>query len=279
MATYQRERKQLADRLRALRQDARLSGAALARNLEWQQSKVSKIETGKQLPTEEDVRAWAAQTNGAVDELLGLLEGARVERTEFNSAFRSTGAAGVQAEILALETQVTRIGEFQPSMMSGLVQTAEYARESLHIPSGPALFGSSEDDIESIISLRLRRQQALYDPSKRVQIIMLESALRARLCSEETLAGQLDRLVALAGLAALELRIIPFDAAIPVFPMGFRIYDDELVIVESISGESKLDDPEVVAKYAHLFDLLRETGVSGGDAARLVQRALADLRN
>lgn len=266
----------MADRLRSMREAAGLSGAALARELGegWTQPKVSKIETQRQLPTEDEVRAWAHATGGGVAEVLSLLDAARAERTEF----KTVGVSAVQAEILALELQATRIGEFQPSMMSGLVQTAEYAKEALHIPSGPSAFGASEDDIQRMIATRMQRQGVLYDPTRRVQVVMLESALRVRLCSTATLAGQLDRLLALAGLPSLELTIVPFDVPLPVFPMGFRVYDDDLVIVESISDESRIEDADNVATYVKLFDLLRQTGVTGEEAASLIRSAIADLR-
>jgi transcriptional regulator with XRE-family HTH domain len=282
LTAYQREHTRLANRLRELRERAGFKGAALARELGWPQSKVSKIETLKQLPKQEDVREWAEHTGArdAIDELLDLLERARIENTEWKDAFRSIGAAGTQAEILALESRATRIGEFQPSMISGLLQTAEYAKESLHIPSGPAAFGATEDDIEKMIAFRMRRQQALYDPKKQVQIVMLESALRVRMCTEETLAGQLDRLIAVSGLSGVDLRIVSFDTPMPVFPLsGFRLYDDALIIVESISQEQQISDPEEVERYMHFFELLREAGKSGPDAARLIQRALKELRD
>jgi hypothetical protein len=58
-----------------------------------------------------------------------------------------------------------------------------------------------------------------------------------------TLVGQLDRLLAVIGLPALDLGIIPFEAAVPVFPLsGFRLYGD-LVIVESIVGSSSSPRP------------------------------------
>lgn len=276
MATYQRDWKRLADRLRALREAAGLSGAALAETLggTWRQPKVSKIERQKQMPTEDEVRAWAEATGGDPAELLALLDAAEAAKTEY----RSTTAAKLQAEILALESQATRIGEFQPSMMSGLVQTAEYANEVLHIPSGPAAFGKTEDDIQEMIAVRLQRQSALYDPAKRVQIVMLESALRVRLCSDTTLAGQLDRLLAVMGLPSVELTIVPTEARLPVFPMGFRVYDNDLIIVESLSDETRIEDADNVATYVKLFDLLREAGVTGEAAASLTRRAIAELR-
>lgn len=261
-----------------MREAAGLSGAALARELGegWTQPKVSKIETQRQLPTEDEVRAWVDAT-GTHEEVVGVLarlDAARAERTEFKTA----GVAGVQADILALEAQATRVGEFQPSMMSGLVQTAEYAHEALHIPSGPAAFGAPEDEIQELVATRMQRQRVLYDPAKRVQVVMLESALRVRLCSDATLAGQLDRLLALGGLPSLELTIIPSETLLPVFPMGFRVYDDDLVIVESISDESRVEDADNVAVYLKAFDRLREAGRTDGDAASLIQEAIADLR-
>lgn len=280
--TYQRERQRLAEALKTLRDRAGLSGSALARNLGWPQSKVSKIETLKQPPTEADIRAWAQETSapaGTVEDLLYVLADARVEYARWKDAFRTgSGAAGAQAEILDIESRASRIGEFQPCMMSGLLQTAEYARDSLHIPSGPAAYGATEDDIERMIATRLQRQQALYDPGKRVQIVLLESALRVRLVSPATLRGQLDRLMAVSGVMSLDLRIVPFEAQVPVFPLsGFRIYDENLVIVESISGEQQLSGADEIADYSRFFELLREAAASGDDALRIVRRSLEFL--
>jgi len=79
---YQRERGRLAEALKALRVGAGLSGARLAEMLGWQQSKVSKIETRKQLPAEEDISAWVSAAGGSSEtasEVLAVLRGARVE--------------------------------------------------------------------------------------------------------------------------------------------------------------------------------------------------------
>ncbi len=278
---YQRERRRLAEALKALRVGAGLSGARLAETLGWQQSKVSKIETCKQLPGEEDLTAWIGAAGGSpetVSELLGALGGARVEYATWKDAYRESGADGVQADILKLEAQTKRIAEFQPSMISGLLQTAEYTREFLHLPCGPLSFGSNEETIEQMVAKRMQRQQVLYQHGKQVQIVMLEGALRTRVVSAPTLAGQLDRLMAVAGLASLELGIIPFEAAVPVFPLsGFRLYDD-LVIVESIVGEQQLAEADDVARYEKYLELLRESASTGREAAAVIQRALESLR-
>lgn len=280
-AAYQRERRRLAGALKALRIGAGLSGARLSEALGWQQSKVSKIETRKQLPSEDDIAAWVGAAGGSAEiatELLTMLRGARVEYAAWKDAYRDSGADRVQADILELEAQTTRIAEFQPSMISGLLQTSEYAREFLHLPCGPLSFGQDEEELERMVAKRMQRQQVLYQPGKQVHVIMLEGALRARVVSASTLAGQLDRLMAISGLASLELGIIPFEATVPIFPLsGFRLYDD-LVIVESIVGEQQLAEPDDVARYEKYLELLREAASTGREVAAVIQRALEGLR-
>ena len=46
--------------LRELRREARLTGSDLAASLSWPASKVSKLENGRQTPTDDDIRACLA---------------------------------------------------------------------------------------------------------------------------------------------------------------------------------------------------------------------------
>jgi transcriptional regulator with XRE-family HTH domain len=277
---YQRERRRLAEALKQLRIGAGLSGARLAELLSWQQSKVSKIETRKQLPAEEDIAAWVGAAGGSsetANALLVMLRGARVEYAAWRDAYRESGADGVQADILDLEAQSTRIAEFQPAMVSGFLQTAEYARESLHLACGPLSYGRDEEEIDRTVAKRIQRQQVIYQPGKQVQVVMLEGALRSRVVSVPTLAGQLDRLMAVSGLSSLELGIIPFEAAVPIWPFGFRLYDD-LVIVEYLNGEPQFSDEDTVLRYEKYLELLREAASRGRDAVPIIQRSLEQLR-
>jgi transcriptional regulator with XRE-family HTH domain len=64
----------LASRLQELRKDAGLTGVSMARDLRWPRSKISKIENGKQIPSAEDITAWAhICTDTTTPELLDLL--------------------------------------------------------------------------------------------------------------------------------------------------------------------------------------------------------------
>jgi hypothetical protein len=52
--------------------------------------------------------------------------------------------------------------------MPGLVQTASYARELLSLPCGPSVFGASVEDIDAIAGERIKRQDVLYQPDKKI---------------------------------------------------------------------------------------------------------------
>ncbi|MGH3439608.1 MAG: helix-turn-helix domain-containing protein [Sciscionella sp.] len=58
-------RARLATRLRELRADTGMSGNAFARLTSWQQSRVSRLETGAQLPNDDDLTVWLDATNAS----------------------------------------------------------------------------------------------------------------------------------------------------------------------------------------------------------------------
>jgi transcriptional regulator with XRE-family HTH domain len=287
LATYQRAPSALAAQLRALREDAGLTGTSLAQQVGWGQSKVSKIETGRQLPTEDDIRQWARVVGAPaakVEELLASLERAKVEFATWREQYRAAGSgADKQADIRALEARATRIGEFQPAFIPGLLQTAQYARELLlawAVDAAQGAFGINEAGVDRLVAARMQRQQLLYEPGKQVQLVILEAALYSRVCSPETLAGQLDRLIAVTSLPNVEFGIIPFTASLPVFPIcSFMIFDTELVTVESLTGEQQVNEPDQIALYDRFFALLRDSAARGHSAVALIHRALTELRS
>jgi hypothetical protein len=262
-----------------------LTGTSLGQHVGWGQSKVSKIETGRQLATEEDIRHWCHAVGApaaTLEELLALREHATVEFATWRDEYRAPGGAGVrQADIGVLEARATRIGEFQPAFIPGLLHTAQYARELLvtWVANSEGGLGIGEADVDRLVAARMQRQQLLYQPGKQVQLVVLEAALYSRVCTPATLAGQLDRLIAVTSLPSVEFGIVPFSAALPVFPIcSFMIFDAELVTAETFTGEQQVNEPDQIALYDRFFSLLRARAVRGADAVALIHRALAVLR-
>jgi transcriptional regulator with XRE-family HTH domain len=275
-------RARLGTRLRELRAVRYRSASALGRDLGWQQSRVSKLERGAQLPTPEDLDAWATATGAGPAvraELADLLTSARVEYSVWSDVYRTGGIAGRQAELGRLEAQAAVIREYQPAMIPGLVQTPAYARELLSIPGGPVLTGSTPEAIEGLVAERIKRQELLYQPNRRVQIVLGQAALWTHFGSINTLLGQLDRLVTLAELDSVELGIVPVATPSPIMPLaGFSLHDNEVLYVETLTDEHRVEDPEQIAAHVRAFDLLRDVAATGQDAAALIQRVAAGLR-
>jgi transcriptional regulator with XRE-family HTH domain len=277
-STYWRYRRSLGRELRGLREVRGLSGNQFAKELGWAQSKVSRIETGAQFPTESDLEVWCETlrlSKKELGELLSLLKRAESEYHNWKEHYRlAGGAAEKQQEILLFENQAKTICEFHPNLVPGLLQTKAYAEELLHLPFGPLFFGVDEASIQKMIVTRIQRQRIIYDPDKSVRIVVLESALLTRVCSVYTLYEQLLRLIDLCALRSLELGIVPLQNQLPIIPMGtYSIYDNHTVILETLSGEQQLSSAEEVNLYLSSFDAIAGVSLRGNSAATFLREA------
>jgi len=261
---------------------AGLNGYQLAEQVGISQSKVSRIEAGSAVPTVQEAGAWARAV-GASDEVLADLvrrtEAALTEVERWRMALRH-GLPHIQAEVRALEANARRISNFQPSLVPGLLQTAEYARRVFTLAD---VVGGQ--DYASAVAARVSRQEILFDEDRRFEFLVTEGALRWRPGPPKLLLAQLDRVGSVATLSNVSIGLIPQDVeATAVASHGFVIYgdreDDEepFVRVEVIHGELTVSDPEDVAIYRERFSRLGSAAVFGEDARTLLARIAGDLR-
>ncbi|MFE0101131.1 helix-turn-helix domain-containing protein [Streptomyces sp. NPDC059009] len=275
MTDFQQARVALGLRLRELRLSrpgGRLTQKQLAVLLNWEQSKISKLETGRQNAAPEDLQAWTVATGHpeAADELLTKQRNIELDVRSWRRQL-ARGHRPVQETLNAEHRQTRTFHGFQSAMIVGILQTADYAR---------AIFGryaslqQSQRDIEEAVGARLKRQDALYSSGKRYNILMWEPALHARVCPTAVLAAQLDRLTGIMGLSTVTLGIIPLQASLKIPPVGgFWIYDEHRVITESWHAELWIDDADSVATYLRVWNTLRESAVYGADAHNLINSA------
>lgn len=271
---YQKARESLGARMRELR--AGVTGRELAVRLGWTQSKVSKLETGRQTATAEDLKAWAEATGhpAVAGELLSRLEGLESHTRSWRRQLRA-GHRPVQDALLVEYERSTALRAWQSSMVVGLLQTADYARS---VFTRFADLHQSPRDIDDAVRARMRRQELLYQPGRVFHIIMWEAALQAGVCPPAVLAAQLDRLVGILGLDTVRLGIVPYSAQVAVPPgNSFWLYDDRLTIVEDWHAELWLDDPDSVNVYQRVWDALNSAAVYGSTAHRLISRARAQV--
>jgi len=260
-------RDRLATRLRELRRGAHLTGAVLARQTQMSQSKISKIETGKQLPSVADVERIAKALRAPVRVQRELIDTAKAAISEYESwrKLQSNGLGAGQDAVRLRESAVKLIRTYQSAVVPGLLQTAEYARRIL------TLVAREDGDIEAAVAARMRRQEALYVSDKQFGFVIDEVALRRRYGPDDVLLGQLDRLTVLATLSNVDIAVLPLSAELDVIPQtSFAIYDDNLVEIELGSGQVGITDPPDVAAYVKEYEGLMARAAVGKDAIEIV---------
>jgi transcriptional regulator with XRE-family HTH domain len=271
-------REVLGNRLRELRRDAGLTGRDLAALAGWHSSKVSRIEYGKQSPSEDDIRAWCHHTAAGhqVADLIASLRGIEELWVEWRKQL-SLGTKKRQkiSVTLAQQTQLFRV--YDPTVIYGMFQTAEYAAEIMRYG---IKFHQATDDLEQGVAARMERQQYLYRGGRQFSVILGEQALRTNIGGAGTMLGQLDRLLAVSSLPNVDLGIIPSRAQMPLAPSnGFIIFDDRLVMIETYSAELRITQPREIAVYAKAFSWLRESAVTGSRARALIKQAVDEITN
>jgi hypothetical protein len=160
-----------------------------------------------------------------------------------------------------------------------LVQTPAYTRALLELPGSARSKGAPDTELERIVAARGKRQALVFEPGRRWQFVIGETALWSSPGTTKIQLDQLDHLVAVSEVPGVEIAVIPLRAPMPVLPLsGFRLLDDEFVFVESLAGEQRLDDPEEIAPIIRAFEVLRDAGVTGDPVVALIQRVAAELR-
>ncbi|MEU4223922.1 helix-turn-helix transcriptional regulator [Nonomuraea sp. NPDC026600] len=276
MARLQEAREALGQRLREVRQGAGFTGTALAGLLDWPQSKVSKIETGRQTPTRSDIAVWArvCGDEAAAGPLLARLEVLETMYAEWRQRL-GAGTSERQRASIALEASATYIRALETTVVPGLLQTPDYARYRL---AQSVKRHNLPDDVDEGVRVRMQRQEVLYRPGKRLHFVLTEAVLRYRLCPPEVMAGQLDRLVAMCSMSTIRVGVLGFDAELAESPKhGFWIFDEERVLVETIGAELTLTQPQEIALYGRVFDRLAADASYGAKARQLITRAMESL--
>ncbi|GGS45322.1 helix-turn-helix domain-containing protein [Actinokineospora fastidiosa] len=271
-------RQQLAARLRQLRELAGVSGRDLAQRVGISQPTVSRIEAGRTVPSLPVVEAWAQEV-GASEEtrerLAALVEATYTEVNTWRTAFGRRGH--LQGDIREQEAVSQDVRVFQPSVVPGLLQTAEYARRVFSLFQLPY----SDKDLAAAVAGRLERQAALYEGGRRFAFLITEAALRWRPGDARLLLAQLHRIASISTLDNVSIGLIPQDReAVTFLSHGFVIYDGEgpSVSVETIHANITVRDPSDVELYRARWSLLDRMAIRGDDALAFLDRIAADLR-
>ncbi|WP_245671636.1 helix-turn-helix domain-containing protein [Nocardia amamiensis] len=265
-------REALGGRLRELRLNSGLTGTQLADLAGWHQTKVSKIEYGKTKPTDADIRTWCKHTNSAdhLPDLIATVRNIEASYLEWRRVL-GTGTKRRQQASIKLEAETRLMRWYEPVLIPGLLQTAEYAEE---IMRNVIEFQSIPNDLEEGVSKRMERQQILYQRKHRFHFVIGEQALRTTVGDDQIMAGQLDRLLAVLGMPRVLFGIVPAETPYQVPISNFIMFDNRMVMVENVTAELTITQPREVATYGRAFDVLAKQSVTGKAARALISAAL-----
>ncbi|MYT96428.1 MULTISPECIES: helix-turn-helix transcriptional regulator [unclassified Streptomyces] len=274
-ARVQEARDRIAFRLRGIRADAGLTGQQPAERTGWQGSKVSRLQSGRSQPSDEDIRAWC-RACGAEDEAADLIASARQAQQMYTEWRRvqGRGLKGVQQARTPLyeRTKVMRV--YSSSVIPGMLQTRAYAAALL---SEISRFNRTPDDSAAAAEARVERSRVIRRAGRLFPILIEESALRRQVGSIATMAEQLGYLLQVAALPTVTLGIVP-SRAMPMWPLEtFTIFDEEQVGVELLTAAITITTPSEIAQYLAAHEELSAGAAHGPAALRLIARAVSEF--
>jgi hypothetical protein len=259
----------LADEMRDIRNGCGLSLEIVCDKLNWQQSKLSRMENGQQCISDIDLGALLAIYDVYGDERRRLQHMA--ERQDDPGHWERMSPDDQKPRTLVrLEAKVKTIVNAEPLLVPGLVQTADYARVVL--TSGHV----RPENIEPRVEARLARQSHLTkDNPPKVDLILDEHVLRRVVGSHKIMARQLRALLEFAELPNLRLWIIPLDRGGSIgfdysfYLMNFR-HGRPVVFLENTGSGLFIEDREEIDYYQRHAGKLGTTALNPDDSARFV---------
>jgi transcriptional regulator with XRE-family HTH domain len=262
--------------LARLRRRTGITGQELGRRTGMSQAKVSKIETGAINPSPGDVERLARELGAPsldVDRLARQAEQYRDSMMDWRVG--RNDPATWQREIAQLEADARELRIFQPAVISGLLQTSEYARAVLATvqEAWTDSAGRPSGGVAEAVSARVQRQEILDDHTKQFHFVVPETLLRNLLSKPEDMPGQLRRLLDVSQQGNVTLSMIPENERWPYPPFhGFSLLDDRHVIIDLYNTVVVTHGQSDIRLYRHVFEALE------GRATRAIEPILEKYR-
>lgn len=241
----------------------------------FSQVTVSRVERGEQRLAAAQVQEWldVLDARGQVRERVAALNEAAHNETRAWSELLDDAIVELQGVAQGRETTSRLVRNCQLTIVPGLLQTAEYARLLI-----PQMDPARAIDHAAAVARRVERQQILYREGGRFEFLIAEQAL---LWSPgvDVMPAQLDRLLSLATLATVDVRILPMRrSAVPTWH-SFTYFEpadqgaDAYVTTELLHGDQVVVEPAAVQAYDEQWKLLWAEATTGDASTALIEGA------
>jgi transcriptional regulator with XRE-family HTH domain len=276
-----RQRK-LASELRRLRELALLTADEVAQRLQWSASKISRIENARIRLRSEDVERLLDLYGRPTEQRAELLDlVGEPGRKKWWDAYGDSLTAELLT-LISLEDDAVAAQSVEPMIVSGLLQTEEYAREILGM--WRVLTESPSIHVERKLEARLRRQQVLFkEVPLRLHVVMDEAALFRKIGDHSVMRGQISHLLEISMAPNIVVQIFPLAGAHEVMAVeSFMLLDipdfqPVLCVENTFDSSIHIEDADRVHNYSQIFDGVRQAACSAEDSRRLIEQAGKDL--
>jgi len=236
---------------------------ALAARFGFDRTVIAKAETGDRVPTPEVLAAWCEACNLDVE----LFERWAVLARRTDGPIPSWFESWLEAEGKAHALMI-----WQPLIVPGLFQTAEYAR---------ALFlaaGADQDRADDLVTVRLDRQAILDRPDPpHVVAVIDESVLHRLIGSAQVMADQLAHLAEQCERPDASIQVLPSETGANAGLSGaFDLASSDgapdvlrMEAVEDVTVETR----SLVRRAANIFDRVRADALPRAASRALILEA------
>lgn len=184
------------------------------------------------------------------------------------------------AHVVELERLATRICEFAPTVVPGLLQTKEYAG-AVTLAANPF---KTDAYIDEVVNARLERSLVLEDAARPEYWVTLhENVLRIPVGGRQAMAAQLAHLARLMRERTAVVTVLPYAAGAHA-AMGGMLqlmeFEDAppVAYTETSFSGTLVDDPTVVKRAQRAYDLLRIATLSPEASLTMIESAAEDYR-
>lgn len=261
---------ELAKALRVLRQRSGFTGEFLGAKIGISQPKISRIESGRQVPTLEEAELWLQETNASREECVNVLAYLRTilsRSTTDHLSFAGT-SRHPQRELVSIESTTKHVRAYCPDMIFSLLQTPEYATAVMTATPN----ASDEATLAQAIQERLMRQQILQGSDRKFEIILAEHMLRVRTLSDEGSLLQINHLIKMAKQDNIEIGVL-LDSTVANIQryLSFVVYDDVAFSTDVVTGLVLFSHPLDIAYASRNFEVIKEASIWGENAISLLE--------
>ncbi|MER5781884.1 helix-turn-helix transcriptional regulator [Streptomyces mobaraensis] len=275
-------RRRLGTALREAREAAGISASDAAQAIHTDNTKISRIETGRHRVTRLELETLFALYEVADEKMREWLIALAAEgnqRTWWRG--HSNRLNPDFKELLTHESDAARITAFQSQLVPGLLQTREYATAVIRDVSSHL----TDEDVDYFVGIRLARQEILRQKNPPQYLVLLqEGAIRQQIGGPIVLADQLRHLIAMNRTPQLTIQIVPFYQYGWTAAQGpFTVFsypkplDLEVVHIPHLGGSLYLEDDEVIRKSWRTIARLKAAALSSAQSAELMESIVREL--